>query len=71
MFVCQLEISEPGPQEQSLGQIYGLGGFNIWIIVKTLEVVSSPRENYRVKREVLKQDFEVEEVELPKDSKVK
>lgn len=71
MFVCQLEISGPGPQEQSLGQIYGLGGFNIWIIVKTLEVVSSPRENYRVKREVLKQDFEVEEVELPKDSKVK
>ena len=32
------------------------GVFNVWIIVKSLEAASSPRENDSVRREVLKQD---------------
>lgn len=49
-----------------------LGVFKIWIIVKTLEVLSSLREIRR--REVLKQDLnmpvvKMEEKELPKETK--
>lgn len=49
-----------------------LGVFKIWIIVKTLEVLSSLREIHR--REVLKQDLnmlvvKMEEKELPKETK--
>lgn len=50
-----------------------LAVFKIWIIVKTLEALSSPREIHR--REVLEQNLimqvvKVEEKELPKEIKM-